>query len=262
MMRADPAIGESRPAALCIAVLGAESTGKTTLAQALQAHLAQSTGMPVAWVPEVLREWCARMGRTPLAHEQGPLMRAQHERIDAAAAAHAVVISDTTAVMTAVYSRLIFGDGSLEDRAVALHRRMHLTLVTALDLPWQADGLMRDGPQVQGPVDTLLRSLLLRHRVAFSLVGGSGPARLAQALAAVEPVLRKAGLSAAGGSGPAGPETPRTSPPTRPPRRAGTGWLTGLAQGHRDAAAAARWQCECCVDPAAERAELSRAVRP
>ena len=46
-------------AALIISILGAESTGKTTLAAALAARLS-SQGVPrVAWVPELLREWCA-----------------------------------------------------------------------------------------------------------------------------------------------------------------------------------------------------------
>jgi molybdopterin-guanine dinucleotide biosynthesis protein len=52
-----------------IALLGAESTGKTQLAQALGLRL-QQQGLRVTVVPEVLREWCDRQGRT-----QGPMSR-------------------------------------------------------------------------------------------------------------------------------------------------------------------------------------------
>ena len=90
------------PDALCIAIVGAESTGKTTLAAALAMRLAAETGRRVAWVPELLREWCEHSGRTPLIHEQASILRAQHERIDAAAASHDIVVCDTTALMTAV----------------------------------------------------------------------------------------------------------------------------------------------------------------
>ncbi len=175
--------------ALRIALLGAESTGKTTLAATLSLRLTLDTGLRVAWVPELLREWCDHAGRTPLAHEQASILRGQHERIEAAAATHDVVVCDTTALMTAVYSRIVFGDRTLDASAVALHRRMDLTLLTALDLPWVADA-QRDGPQVRVPVDNALRELLGDSGLPWSLVAGNGPARLEAAVDAVAPLLR------------------------------------------------------------------------
>ena len=174
---------------LCIAIVGAECTGKTTLAAALAARLAHGSGLRVAWVAEWLREWCDREGRTPQAHEQPAIARTQHERIEAAAAAHDIVVCDTTALMTAAYSRLIFGDRSLDEPAAALHRRMAITLLTAIDLPWLPDGHQRDGPQVRAPVDALLRELLGHHRLRWAEVGGVGAVRLEQAMAAVAPLL-------------------------------------------------------------------------
>lgn len=174
----------------CVAIVGAESTGKTQLAQDLAAALAERTGQRVAWVPELLRDWCNAEGRTPQAHEQAGILAAQHARIAAAAAQHDWVVCDTTGLMTAVYSRLIFGDGSLDPVAGELHRRhATLTLLTALDLPWVPDGLQRDGPHVRGPVDTALRQLMQAQAVEYSAVGGEGPARLAHALQAVAPLL-------------------------------------------------------------------------
>jgi nicotinamide riboside kinase len=179
--------------AIRIAVLGAESTGKTTLAAALATRLAQDTGLRVAWVPEWLRLWCDENGRTPRQDEQLAIGLAQHARIEAAAATHDIVVCDTTALMTAVYSRIVFGDRSLEEQAATLHRRMDMTLLTALDLPWVADGVQRDGPQVRGPVDSAVRELLAAHGLAWSVVGGRGAARVAQAMDAVLPWLRERG---------------------------------------------------------------------
>ncbi|WP_298233671.1 ATP-binding protein [uncultured Azohydromonas sp.] len=211
-----------------IALLGAESTGKTVLARALAERLARETGLSVAWVPEVLREWCEREGRTPRAEEQLGIALAQQRRLEQAAAAHDLVVADTTPLMTAVYSELLFDDRSLHAMAVEFQRRCAATLLTALDLPWVADAHLRDGPQVRAPVDRLVRGLLLAHGLSWSVVRGEGEARVDCAVDALSPWLRT--LSA-----------PRA------------GLFTRLRE--REAAQPAwRWVCEDCDDPQCEHA--------
>ncbi len=167
-----------------VTLLGAESTGKTTLAAELSAALAQQ-GLRVARVDEYLREFCARHGRTPRHDEQAGIAEAQAARIAAAAATHDLVVADTSALMIAVYSELVFGDTSLYPQAEALQQGYAHTLLTALDLPWQADGVFRDGPHVREPVTALLRASLARADVPYAVISGSGPHRLRSALAAI-----------------------------------------------------------------------------
>lgn len=218
---------------IVIALLGAESTGKTTLAAALAERLAHETGLRCTWVDEWLRRWCEREGRTPRADEQAAIGLAQHRRIAAAAAGHELVVADTSALQTAVYSRQVFGDRSLDAEAAVLHARdVRLTLLTALDLPWVADGLQRDGEHVREPVDAALRELLHAHRLPWVLVTGTGPARLEAALDAVAPLLRTRALPRAG-------------------------LLTRLTQRE---AAEAPWRCETCDQPDCEH-RLRRAGR-
>jgi nicotinamide riboside kinase len=143
-----------------------------------------------AWVGETLREWCNQAGRTPQRHEQRAIAQEQARRIDTAAASHDLVVADTTALMIAVYSEQVFGDPSLLAEAAARQRSYSLTLLMALDLPWVADGLQRDGPQVRAPVDARLRRALLQAGTGFSVVSGSGAARLQCALAAVAAARR------------------------------------------------------------------------
>jgi nicotinamide riboside kinase len=176
-------------AAFVVALLGAESTGKTTLARDLGATLAER-GLQVAVVGEVLREFCATHARTPRRDEQAGLAAAQTARIDAAAAQGDVVVTDTTALMIAVYSDFVFGDTSLYESALAAQRRVDLTLVTALDLPWQADGLQRDGAHVREPVDRLLRAALASGALASTTIRGVGPSRLDAALEAIDSARR------------------------------------------------------------------------
>ena len=171
-----------------VALLGAESTGKTVLAAALGNALAVE-GRDAVVVGEYLREFCDREGRTPRRDEQSGIAAEQTRRVEAAARTHELVIADTTALMIAVYSDQVFDDMSLYAEAEAAQRRCAVTLLTALDLPWQADGHQRDGPQVREPVDAKVRAALLRTGAAYSVVSGSGPARLAAARAALQRAL-------------------------------------------------------------------------
>lgn len=169
-------------APLVVAILGAESTGKTTLALELAETL---PGGRV--VPEFLREFCERERRTPQREEQRGIAAEQMRRIEAAATEASIVVADTTALQIAVYSDLVFGDRSLYDEALIAHAAtVDLTLLTALDLPWESDGLQRDGPQVRAPVDHLLRAALVRNGIAFAVVAGAGGARLHAARSAVD----------------------------------------------------------------------------
>jgi nicotinamide riboside kinase len=170
-----------------IALLGAESTGKSTLAHELGAALA-APGRSVTVVEEYLREFCMQCGRTPRREEQAAIASEQTRRIAAAAKAHDVVVADTSALMIAVYSDYIFDDTSLYADALAAQTRCGLTLLTALDLPWRADRL-RDGPHVREPVDARVRGALGSAGLPYSVVFGQGTQRFAHALAAAQRAL-------------------------------------------------------------------------
>jgi len=208
--------------AFTIAIVGAESSGKTQLAQALQARFV-AEGQPAVWVEEALRDFCALHKRTPYQHEQAQIAAEQTRRIDAAARGPTVVVADTTALMIAVYSDYVFGDLRLYSTAEASHARYDLTLLTALDLPWQADGLQRDGAHVREPVDGLIRSALQRIGRPFVVVSGQGEARLASAWRAAQQALK-------------------------PPRDDGEGEVDGGA-----GPGVWHWRCDRCGDAACER---------
>ena len=140
-----------------IALLGAESTGKTRLAIDL-AQTLQAIGIEAVNVPETLREWCDTQGRTPLAHEQLGIAEQQADRIFSIQSGW--VIADTSPLMTAVYSDFIFQDKHLYTDALVNQAKFDLTLVMGLDIAWVPDGLQRDGAHVREPVDTLLRQAL------------------------------------------------------------------------------------------------------
>jgi len=167
-----------------IALLGAECSGKSTLARALADRL------PGVRVDELLREFCDRQGRTPAREEQHGLMRSQMERESLALAqarreGAAFVVCDSAPLITALYSVELFGDHSLLEPAFEHQRGYALTLLTAIDLPWEADGIQRDGPLARARFDARLWRTLRDRGIAFTPVEGTGQRRLALALDAV-----------------------------------------------------------------------------
>ena len=164
-----------------ICLIGAECTGKTTLAQALAQ---QMVGL---WVPEYLRQFTQAHGRTPQRAEQLHILQEQlRMETEALSLArrqgHSVVFCDTAPLLTAVYSDCIFADASLYPQARSLHARYALTLFLQPDIPWHADGLQRDGAQARATVHRAIERAL-----AGAGGGGGGD---------VWPVVRIAGTAA------------------------------------------------------------------
>ena len=167
-----------------IAVIGGECTGKTVLCEELAARL------PGLWVPEYLREFVDQHGRVPLAGDQSSILATQIERAAAATdaavkAALRWVACDSAPIATAIYSEMYFADRSLYAAAERHHAGYVLTLLTGLDLPWEPDGLQRDGPAVRVEFHGRVEAWLQTHSIRYALIEGTGDARTASAVSAL-----------------------------------------------------------------------------
>ncbi|WP_076592720.1 AAA family ATPase [Herminiimonas arsenitoxidans] len=160
---------------LRVALLGAESTGKSTLAATLAAHYR------TVWVPEYLREFVEEKQRTPQESEQFLIASTQLTREeDSAREANTLLFCDTTPLMTAIYSQFYFGsiDTALENLVRA--HRYDYTIVTEPSTPWIADGLQRESDTVRQAVHKLLLTTLAAEAISFLLVSGAVEQRVQQ----------------------------------------------------------------------------------
>lgn len=138
------------------------------------------------WVPEYLRAFTDANGRPPVQHEQLAILREQ-VRLETAALesargqARAWVFCDTTPLLTAVYSDLVFGDESLYPLAQGLHARYALTLLLEPDMPWVADGLQREGPQQRAAVHARIEHALDASQLPYVRLAGTHAQRLLSA---------------------------------------------------------------------------------
>ncbi len=170
-----------------VALLGAESTGKTSLAKALGGRLGGIV------VEEYLREFCHEAGRVPRVDEQAGIAaeQARRERLAVEVAAERGadwVICDTSPLMIALYSIDCFEDASLVAGAIDWQRGYAATLVCMPDIDWVADGIQRIGPQTRERIHRSLVDLLDRHRVRWLPVTGVGAQRLDSAMAMLDKV--------------------------------------------------------------------------
>lgn len=170
-----------------IGLLGAESSGKSTLAIAL-AHELTALGMKSVAVPEYLREWCQRHGRTPEFSDQDEILHGQIAAEDRAAELNpgAVLVCDPAAITTPMYSRLYFADHSPFD--LALLQRYDILMWCDIDFDWVADSI-RDGHRMREHMHHLIAGSRADfeqfHGSAIPLISGPLPDRISLATAIV-----------------------------------------------------------------------------
>ncbi len=172
-----------------VCLVGAESTGKTTLAQMLAEHF------HTVWVPEYGREYSEQKltatGRYDWWSEEfAHIARTQCEREDAAARrANLVLLCDTDAFATGIWHRRYMGARAPEVEAiVAAHRHPDLYLLTDINTPFVQDGT-RDGELIRVWMHETFVAELTAQARPFHLLAGTLPARFAAAVKYVDELL-------------------------------------------------------------------------
>ena len=160
-----------------IALLGGESSGKTTLARLLAKQLG------TAWVPEYGRQRWEELRETLSVDELVLVARKQVAWEDEHAAAAQVqasgwLVCDTTPLTTLQYCLFDHGQSPPELHALA-RRHYDLTVLCLPDFNFVQDGCRRDGPfRTQQHVWTVAR--LAAMGVTPWVVSGSVESRLSQ----------------------------------------------------------------------------------
>ena len=166
-----------------IAVVGAESTGKTTLARALADHL------NTVWAPEFARDYLLARGGRCTAEDMLIIARGQAAlEEERARLANRLLVCDTDLLTTQLWHEHYFGPCPPELMETSKSRTAHLYLLCGLDVRWTADGL-RDSPEHRGWFHRRFIDELEERGLPYLLVTGSPSERLATAVTAAEALL-------------------------------------------------------------------------
>lgn len=175
-------VAKPHPAVRRLALLGGESSGKTTLAQAL------AQALQTEWVPEYGRQLWEELRQTLDVAQLLQVAKVQidwEDRAAASAQAQAAgwVICDTTPLTTLQYCLHDHGQAPPELQALAL-RPYDLTVLCEPDFEFVQDGARRDDSYRQAQHQWTLQQLH-QQGVQPLRVSGEIPARLQQVLAAL-----------------------------------------------------------------------------
>lgn len=171
-----------------VVVLGAESTGSTTLSESLAEHY----GVP--WVPEYGRTWSRiRPGglEAPWHTAEFDLIAIEHQRQEMEAMRRTprpLMISDTDVLATSVWHERYLGRPTPSVLARAAEWRPDLYLLTGDEIPFVQDG-MRDGEAIRHDMQDRFRQVLDEAGVAWIEVRGSREQRLADAVTRIDELL-------------------------------------------------------------------------
>lgn len=169
-----------------VLIVGAESTGKTTLAMALAEHY-QTT-----WVPEFGRLYTE--GRRPSGElwrsEEFTFIASEQVRMEDALAclANRVLIADTDAFATAIWHERYLGQPSADVLAIAAGRTYDLYVLTDVDTPFVPDDI-RDGESIRQWMHQRFVEELSRIGAPVLFVSGPHEQRLKAAIARINLLL-------------------------------------------------------------------------
>ena len=166
-----------------VLIVGAESTGKTTLAMALAEHY-QTT-----WVPEFGRLYTE--ARRPSGElwrsEEFTFIASEQVRMEDALAhiASRVLIADTDAFATAIWHERYLGHPSEDVLAIAAGRSYDLYVLTDVETPFVPDDI-RDGESIREWMHKRFVEELSKMGAPVLFVSGPHEQRLKAAIARID----------------------------------------------------------------------------
>jgi nicotinamide riboside kinase len=166
-----------------IAVVGPESTGKSTLAQALASYYNEP------WVPEIARTYVGKLNRPYNLNDISTMakmqLKAEHEMISKA---QKFLFCDTSLLVHKIWASYVFKQIPIEITTLYQPDDYRLHLLCNIDLPWQYDPL-REHPNHREELFEIYESELFRSQVNYLNISGLAHERIQNAIEAMESIF-------------------------------------------------------------------------
>jgi len=166
-----------------IAVVGPESTGKSTISEQLAGHY------DTIWVPEFSREYCAGLTEACTWQDELNMFYGQltlEEQL--LPKANKLLICDTTFITVKIWCDYTFGHSPAEVLDELRNHPYDFYLLMDIDLPWQDDPL-RDFPHLREHFMQIWHRELQALDARYVVVSGDKDQRLDNAVRAIDTFL-------------------------------------------------------------------------
>lgn len=167
-----------------VVITGAESTGKTTLAQALADYYSEP------WTEEFVRTYVDQLDRKLQPEDLEPIARGQLAAEDAPLKqADKMIIHDTNILSSIIYAEHYFNtkldwvDQQFKERTYSIY------LLCMPDIPWKADPGQRDNPLARSHLHQTFKRKLDSSKLPYLEIQGTSEQRLQQGVMIINKLL-------------------------------------------------------------------------
>ena len=170
-----------------IVILGPESTGKSTLCEALANHYNTN------WCPEYARQFLTEQGTAYHYEDLLTIAKGQLAGEDAyVQKTKELLIIDTDMYVMKVWCEYVFNNCHPFILEKINERKYDAYLLCDIDLPWAADE-MREYPNEtpRKELFTIYKELLINQKTPWGIVKGSGAERTQNAIKLIESLTKK-----------------------------------------------------------------------
>ena len=156
-----------------IVVTGPESTGKTTLSEALVSRF------NAALIPEYARSYVEALDRSYVFNDLENIARyqIQEEKRVAESTDSNLILMDTWLIITQVWFEVVYGSSPEWIRNYIKSADIDLFLVCSPDLPWIADPVRENGGEMRQKLFDRYCQEIKNYGFAYEIVSGCGELR-------------------------------------------------------------------------------------
>ena len=163
-----------------IALIGPESSGKTTLAKQLAQHY------DTVWVPEYARDYVVKLQRNytidDIVHIAKEQLRMEEEMMHNS---NRFLFADTELIVAKVWCEDVFDTLPQWIEEQLRNATYDLYLLTDFDLPWENDPV-RENPHRREYFFDWYKRILEEMQLTYAVVSGKGDVRLENAVEVIE----------------------------------------------------------------------------